>query len=273
LTNTTKLQDEWVDIIIPTFDNLRQLRQCIGSMRMTRNNYSMKFIIVNNGKAPLHDMLEEDGIKVVTPPTNLGWTGGLKYGLEHSNSKYVLFANDDIYVPLSSHKWLRDMVRVLSVHENCAAVGPSSNCVMGSQNIWSGCSVWAQYVPFLIGFCVLYNREILDKIGGIDDAFYHGDDLELSIRARNQGYNLLHLPTIFIYHHGFQTGEKVHGGPDKPGGWNSDESTRLTNQQLIKKHGFMKFWECRVRPKLDDAQTIKKLEVENILTTYERSDK
>ena len=77
MTNTTKLQDEWVDIIIPTFDNLRQLRQCIGSMRMTRNNYSMKFIIVNNGKAPLHDMLEEDGIKVVTPPTNLGWTGGL----------------------------------------------------------------------------------------------------------------------------------------------------------------------------------------------------
>jgi SAM-dependent methyltransferase len=52
------------------------------------------------------------------------------------------------------------------------------------------------------------------------------------------GKRLLINPEAFIIHHAFKTGERVRGGPNKPGGWNSKEMVDRTNQWLIRKHGF-----------------------------------
>ena len=249
--NLKNMHDKWVDIIIPTYDNITQLSQCVESILYHKDAWPIKIIIVNNGKAPLKDLLPSDSnIKIIDSFVNKGWTGGLKLGLEHSTSKYVVFANDDIFIPKSSHTWLHDMVRVLSVQLSCAAIGPSSNCVMGSQNIWAKTKGWASYTSFLIGFCMVFNRKILDEIGGIDESFYTGDDIDLSIRIREAGYKMIILPMIFIYHHGFQTGEKVHGKPSKPGGWNSRTMSDETNKHLIQKHGFIRWWKTMCRAEM-----------------------
>ena len=55
---------------------------------------------------------------------------------------------------------------------------------------------------------------------------------------------------VFIYHHGFQTGEKVHGKPSKPGGWNSRTMSDETNKHLIQKHGFIRWWKTMCRAEM-----------------------
>lgn len=233
-----------IDIIIPTYDNLHQLQQCVDSILRTKEEYPLRIIIVNNGEFPLEDALPKE-VTIINPEGNLGWTGGLKLGVDFSvnPSPYLVFLNDDTYIPDSSISWLRDMVRVLESNPLIGAVGPSSNCVLGSQNIWNPPFVNGWEVPFLIGFCMVVRRDALEEVGGIDTDWVHGDDLDLSLRLRKGGYGLVALLSTFVYHHGFQTGEKVYGGSDKEGGWNSRGQVEDVTLKLIKKHGFLAWWE------------------------------
>jgi predicted SAM-dependent methyltransferase len=243
------LKREAVDIIIPTYDNYSQLSDCVQSMAMTRNDYPMNIIIVNNGTAKIQLKTESSdkcGITVVESNDNLGWIGGLREGLKYSNSKYVLFANDDIFIPRSSDKWLFEMVRTLEVYPEVGAVGPSSNLVMGTQNIWRHLPASMYDVTFLIGFCMLVRREALDKAGGVQDMEFGGDDIDLSIRLRKAGYSLITRRDLFVYHHGFQTGNKVHGDHTKEGGWNSRTMTDNVNMEIIRKHGFLEWWNTMI---------------------------
>lgn len=87
-------------------------------------------------------------------------------------------------------------------------------------------------------------RSDLEAAGGIDDTLPGGDDFDLSIRLRKLGKKLAICRDAFVFHHGFKTGERLRGGPDKPGGWNSQEMSDRTNMALIRKHGFSEFHQC-----------------------------
>ena len=55
------------------------------------------------------------------------------------------------------------------------------------------------------------------------------------------GYKLLCDRTVFIYHHGFKTGERLHGASNVSNGWNSYEMMEKTNRAIIAKHGFARW--------------------------------
>ncbi len=235
------------DVIIPTFNNPIYLGQCINSILMhTQARELLRIIVVNNGEKEMEDHItKHEMVKFVQADKNLGWEGGLKLGLEHSKSPFVCFMNDDAYVPYASNLWA---ARCLSEFKNTnvAAVGPTSNVVRGAQNIFLdqfGGFV-APYAPFLIGFCVFLRRSDLDAAGGIDETLPGGDDFDLSIRLRKLGKKLVICRDVFVFHHGFKTGERVRGTSDKPNGWNSREMTEKTNTALIQKHGFRTWMDC-----------------------------
>lgn len=255
------VSNEPVSILIPTYTNVDQLRQCVESMLMYRFIYPIEIIIVNNGQAPLEHLYKDiDHVKVITTGKNLGWEGGLKEGLKHTNSKYVMFSNDDIYVPRSSSNWLKNMVRVLETYKEAGAVGPATNVVMGPQNIFNPPFVQCFQAQFLVGFCVLFRRAALDDIGGVDDTLPGGDDLDYSIRLRKKNWKMIVMKDIFVYHHGFQTGNKLHGDHTVANGWNSPQMTERTNTAIIKKHGFMAWWELIAPQPLPPDDLIKDTE-------------
>jgi GT2 family glycosyltransferase len=238
-----------IDIICPTWNNYEQLTSFIGSVLRYNSIYPVRFIVVNNGEKEMSEQpfFQHSNITMLTPGENLGWEGGLKLGLEHSTSEFVMLANDDLYVPECSKHWLLELLQPFH-DKNVGAVGPSSNVVMGQQNIFTERRLQSDggfyEVPFLIGYCVLVRREALDKAGGIDDTLPGGDDLDLSIRIQDAGYSLVMSAKTFVYHHGFQTGTRVHGDHTKPNGWNSTEMTENTNMALIRKHGLKRWYQC-----------------------------
>lgn len=237
---------EPVSIIIPTYNNPDCLSQCISSILAVRLRYPVEIIVVNNGHQDSLDRIQNNPlIKVVqTGGKNLGWEGGLKEGLKHTNREFVCFMNDDVYIPSASDMWLQTMVSTFGNPE-VGAVGPSTNVVMGAQNIWKGIPYQQVEVTYLIGFCMLLRRKALDEVGGIDDTLPGGDDLDLSIRLRGANWHLVARRDVFVFHHGFVTGTRLHGNETKRGGWNSKEMTERTDIALIKKHGFRKWFECR----------------------------
>lgn len=231
-----------VNIIIPTYNNPGQLLDCITSILSLYHVEPVKIIVINNGSSEIDSDESEDRLQVINAPHNLGWEGGLKLGLEHSKSEFVIFMNDDTFVPVSSAYWLKEMVRNMDGYSpKIGAIGPSSNVVMGKQNIFQDPKMMKFEVSFLIGFCMLIRRSALDEVGGVDDTLPGGDDIDLSIRLRDAGHALIVRKDIFVWHYGFQTGEKVKGGADKPGGWNSRQMGDDTSIALIRKHGLKKW--------------------------------
>lgn len=230
-----------LDIIIPTYDNLEYLIPCVNSILVhTALTDYMRIIVVNNGSPDVKKhMTENEQVLFVQADKNLGWEGGLKLGLEHSQAPFVCFMNDDTFVPFSSHHWLNFMLQLFQ-DQSVAAVGPTTNVVMGNQNIFFGNNTADPYpeVTYLIGYCMVVRRSYLDQVGGVDDTLPGGDDFDLCIRLRKAGHRLRIARPAFVYHHGFKTGIKVRGSPERPGGWNSREMTERTNTALIQKHGF-----------------------------------
>ena len=256
ITNTNNM-NETVSIIIPTWNNYQYLSSCLNSLLSVSFVSGLaKIYVVNNGHKDSCDFIPKDHpqITVLQAGKNLGWEGGLKLGLEHSKGEFVMFLNDDTFVPLGSHHWIMKMLNHFN-DKRIGAVGPASNVVMGAQNIFATSEPHVKYVNYLIGFCVMFKRSILEEIGGVDDTLPGGDDLDYSIRLRDKGYRLVADRTIFVFHHGFKTGERIHGASEKPFGWNSPEFTDRTNNGIIHKHGFRKWFDTLYKtPKYQDTE-------------------
>ena len=236
-----------VDILIPSFDNPQFLGPCINSiLGHTQSRENIRIIVINNGAKETENYVTKHPlVKFIHAGKNLGWEGGLKLGLEHSDTEFVCFMNDDTYIPYASSLWVN---RCLSEFANpeVAAVGPTTNLCRGYQNIFLDqfAGYYAPYASLLIFFCVFLRRKDLDAVGGVDDTLPGGDDLDLCIRLTKAGKKLVICRDAFVFHHGFKTGERVKGGPDRPVGWNSREMTENTNKALIRKHGFRTFLDC-----------------------------
>lgn len=225
-----------VDIIIPSYTNPEYAVPCVRSILRDFDGTDLFHIyLVNNGDANhARHFPDHAAMTIIQQPKNMGWEGGLKSGLEYSKAPYVMFLNDDTFIPQSSSGWIRSLLRHF-LDPDCGAVGPSSNVVMGSQQIFVEMPPVVS-AKFLIGLCMMVKRDDLEAAGGIDTSLPGGDDLDLSIRLRDLGKTLVTDRTVFVYHHGFKTGQKVHGED-----WNSLRMLEATNHALIRKHGLRKY--------------------------------
>lgn len=232
------------DILIPTFNNAEFLIPCVESIIATRALDGLcRLIIINNGVQPIKEQFKNfPHIMVLEPGKNLGWEGGLSYGLEHSDAPFVCFQNDDTVIPRACHNFYSQLLWPFN-NANVGAVGPSTTNASGSHSIYLQRPIQLPTeMAFLIFFTVMLKREYLDEVGGIHiSPTGSGDDLDLSIRLRKAGKKLIINPDAFLIHHAFKTGEKVRGPATVAGGWNSQEMREKTNQWLIQKHGFSTF--------------------------------
>lgn len=230
-----------LSVITPTWNNPYQLKMMVASMKRIGffEKGDRELIIVNNGKQP-HDSEYRgcENIHVLTCEHNRGWEGGLVEGLKIAQGKFVCFQNDDVHIPQNQYDFYEELIRVADT-ENAGMVGPITTTAAGAQSIFSVNSPKELTpVKWLIFFCVLMKRSTLDEVGGVDEMLPGGDDFDLSIRMNLAGKTNYINPKAFIVHHGFQTGNRVHGDADVDGGWNSRKMTERTNQALIRKHGF-----------------------------------
>jgi len=59
----------------------------------------------------------------------------------------------------------------------------------------------AAETKLLIGFCLMLRRDILDRVGLLDEKLFLGnDDLELSWRLRTHGLKLVVARDVFVHH-------------------------------------------------------------------------
>lgn len=184
--------------------------------------------VVNNGTSEI----ELPWATVVNVGKNAGWAEGMNSGAKQGKAPYILMLNDDTQILEWDNQWLDRLLEPFEM-PSVGAVGPTSNAVMGYQNIRAGNLPKECASEMLSGFCLLTRRDLFEELGGLDAKLPFGDDVDYSIRVRDKEKLLVIRRDVFVYHHYAQTGARLYGKT-----WDSVEFTNTLRAGLIRKHGF-----------------------------------
>ncbi|MFH1624466.1 MAG: glycosyltransferase, partial [Pseudomonadota bacterium] len=229
-TNKSKNREKMTSVIIPTYNELEYTKRCLESLkRFTKGRYEL--IFVDNGSTDgtveyLRSVISNPsptiGYKLICNTENLGFARGCNQGIEAASGDYVLLLNNDVIV---TERWLEGMIRCAESDIRAGIVGPCSNYVAGPQldtnanysTIEEMHSYAAQFrshnrgrwfeVARIVGFCMLIKREVIEKVGSLDEQFGSGnyEDDDYCYRARLSGCRLMVAGDVFVHHFGSQT--------------------------------------------------------------------
>lgn len=216
------VNDGLTSIVIVTHNQLQHSHACIESIRhLTDEPYEL--IFVDNGSTDgTPDYLESfANATVIRNDDNRGFPAAVNQGLEVATGDNILLLNNDTIVTTG---WLRRMLDALHSDPAIGLVGPVSNNVSGAQQIavdyddlaaldgfaWDETSQHAgERIPTdrLVGFCLLFERALLNAVGRLDERFGIGnfEDDDFCRRASHAGYKAVIARDAFVHHEGGAT--------------------------------------------------------------------
>lgn len=213
------------------------LRNCINSIYNTVQKIPFEIIVVDNGSADGSvDMIRNEfsHVNLIINNENLGFAAANNQGIRKSRGKFILLLNSDtIVLDKTIERTLSFMVR----HEDAGAVGckllnPDSSLQPSCRNFFSfrrlilrklipkfllqvyyQCKLENQiaycnyneigYVDYVTGAFLLTKREVLKKIGLLDESFFmYGEEADLCLRIRKAGWRVYFYPFASIVHLG-----------------------------------------------------------------------
>ena len=224
---------ELVAIIILNLNKKEDILECLG--RVFKLDYSpYEVVVVDNGSTDgsveaISKAFPE--IHLIRSTNNLGAAGGRNLGIRYAdknfNYEYLFFLDNDTLVEASS---LTKLTEALKNDEEAGFAFPKayrefpSNAIMsvgiyvnlytgsiydiGAGEIDRGQYNQPRYVHACGGFGFLAKRKVFSQIGLFDDIFnpYGWEEVDLSLRARKRGFQILYVPDALIYHKGGKVG-------------------------------------------------------------------
>ena len=196
------------DIVMPVWNQLEVTRACLESV-IENTNYPYRLIIVDNKSdeptaAFLRSFGEQHNEKVllIRSEENLGYIKGTNLGMKASTGDHVCLLNNDTVVYPG---WLSAMVEVADLENDIGLVNPASNHfgIRAEDNSRLSGSLY-NGMGVCIGFCMLIKRDVIEKIGFLDERFGmgYGEDDAYSIYAHNVGSRCVMAKRAYVYHHG-----------------------------------------------------------------------
>lgn len=217
---------ELTSIVILTYNELACTRECLESIeRHTPEAHEV--ILVDNGSTDgtlpfLREFCrEKKGCRLIENGRNLGFAAGCNAGMRVARGGHVLLLNNDVVV---TPGWLSGMLEALAREEGAGLAGPMSNEVAGAQKVAARYENLAELERFassfrsghygrriatdkLVGFCLLFTREVLEKVGELDARFGSGnfEDDDFCLRAALEGFGCVIAGDVFVHHYGSRT--------------------------------------------------------------------
>jgi O-antigen biosynthesis protein len=224
-----------LSVIIVNYNVKYFLEQCLYSVQKAAANMAAEIIVVDNNSTD--DSLAYLGpkfpcVRFVSNETNSGFGKACNRGLQEASGKYILFLNPDTIVAEDSFTRCIDF---LKTHPDCGALGvkmiDGSGCFLkeskrafpspltslfklaGLSHFFPKSKLFSRYhlghlnkeenheVDVLAGAFLLTKKEVLQKVGSFDDAFFmYGEDVDLSYRIQKAGYKNYYFSEISIIH-------------------------------------------------------------------------
>lgn len=210
----------FTSIILLTYNKLEYTKICIESIRKFTPKGKYEIIVVdNNSNDGTVDWLKnQEDLKVIYNDYNAGFPSGCNQGIKISSGDSILLLNNDTVV---TPNWLNILDETLYSNDKIGAVGSITNSCSNGQAINVNYNNIDEMINFsksintynenlhefklwLVGFCFLIKKNILDEVGYLDEIFTPGnfEDNDLSFRILEKGYSLVLCRDSFIHHYG-----------------------------------------------------------------------
>ncbi len=220
-------------VVVLVWNALEYVRRCADSL-LEHTGEDCELIFVDNGsqQETLAYLAELDGrcerAKVIYNGENLGFAAGNNIGMAAAGGRYICLLNSDAVV---TDGWLDRMITAAESRPGVGLVGPVTNSITGGQKLeavdydqdtLAGLEDFAathaaaqagkiESALWVVGFCVLIKREVIERIGGLDEGFGRGnyEDTDYCLRAFLAGYSSVVAKDSFVHHFGsrsFQAG-------------------------------------------------------------------
>jgi GT2 family glycosyltransferase len=214
-----------VYIIVLTWNGRTDTLECLRSLQRLRYSNARTLIVDNASTDGTPEAIRREfpGVEVAANRSNLRFAGGNNIGIKRAieaGADYILLLNNDTTV---DPDFLPYLVHAVEGNENAGMAGPKILYYSDPHRLWfaGGKIEWwkgwvshvgireidrGQYdemreVDYLTGCCLLVRREIIEKIGMLDESYYiYGEDADWCIRATRAGYKLLYVPSARIWH-------------------------------------------------------------------------
>jgi len=210
-------------IIIPVFNNLPLTKNCLTSIREnTKAHY--RIIIVDNGSTDGTRawLKEQPDVFHILNASNQGFAPAINQGIFCSATPSIVILNNDTLV---SPNWLTNMLAHFITDPTRGIIGPMSNFVSGPQlvpnltlnslsavndysnSFYSDRQGKSNDIERLVFFCALIKKDVIEKIGKLDENFVIGnfEDDDYCRRATAAGFKCSIALDTFIYHKGHST--------------------------------------------------------------------
>ncbi|MFX0210926.1 MAG: glycosyltransferase family 2 protein [Candidatus Hodarchaeota archaeon] len=216
-----------VSIIVLNWNGKNVIRQSLDSIRKLEYPNIEVIVVDNNSTDGSEKIISEEFSEflLVRNSRNLGFAAGMNVGIRKAKGEMILLFNNDAV----AHP--RSLSILVNVALSDDAIGMASGLILyyePSDMIWSlGCmfdlitgTIWSEGlgkkltetvidnkpitdVGYLSGCVLLVKKEVINKIGLIDEEFFvGGDDIDWCLRANRAGYGCILDPSAIIWHIG-----------------------------------------------------------------------
>lgn len=222
---TGKIQEsnKVVDIIIPSYKNLKYLQLTIDSVRKNTVNYNL--IVCNSGEdEEVRNYLKsQTDIKLFDTQERRSFSQNINVGLQASQNDVVLLNNDvivgrnwlealkaspyDITNPYSNcdQGWIHnysETVGGVTLHPNMAFDQVNLDSLFNYQSPRH--EVFSK--PWVAFYATYIKRNVIDATGLLDETFLNGgEDFDYCRRAEKLGFNCGHVFSSWVFHFGGKT--------------------------------------------------------------------
>ncbi|MBI3318028.1 MAG: glycosyltransferase family 2 protein [Candidatus Omnitrophica bacterium] len=206
------------DLVLLSWNHLECTRPCVESL-FAHTQVPSRLIIVDNGSTDpdfLRYLAALPGksplpVQVVRLPHNQSIASALNEGLRQTSAPWVCLLNNDI---LATPGWLSEMIRVAQANPRIGLLNPMSNqfaALPNSSEAINGhaetllkehAGEWVENWES-VGFCMLLNRSVLEKVGLFDEGFqpFFFEDTDYSMKVRAAGLDCAIAQGAYVHHH------------------------------------------------------------------------
>lgn len=202
-------------IILVTENNEDSIQDCIRNIRKsTRLDYEIIVVDNNSSDKTVEILKAEKNLKIIENSKNFGIVSGFNQGIKASDGDFVVFLNPKVKV---SKNWLSNLIS--NFDEKIGAVAPLSKVEFSDQNV----TLWTEenfseaefenfaerinkqnleqneIANFLLDFCLVTTKEILEEINFFDERFSSlTNALDFALKVRNLDLTLLIAKDTFV---------------------------------------------------------------------------
>ncbi len=243
-------------IVILTFNQLEFTKLCVESIiKLTPEPHEI--IFVDNGSKDgtvrwlKTQCIHHHNFRLIRNKTNKGFAAGCNQGIEASCGEYILLLNNDVIV---TKNWLRGMLECLKSDPKAGIAGPMTNNISGPQRVPTVAYDSLEDLPGyaeqffhthryrrilnqrIVGFCMLFHRNLVERIGMLDASFGTGnfEDDDFCLRSVLHGYHNYIAADVFIHHFGSRS--FVGNNIDYQDVLNNNKTFFLSKWDAIKRH-------------------------------------